>query len=479
MDKKLILVGAVAILMLLTTMVPLFASNTSTAATSYPDAPHTGDAYVGEFWLEEMDVSALNSSHRSMAMGHVRAEHDWVVYDPNSSIVVNYSFSIGDSHPWFNVTIYLEVFCANSSNVSVGSMFVGNVWRSLNCTANTSYNLQGNLSFPLGKIEFSGGNLTLVCVLKGVIRSRVNFGGLAGAGDEEKNLTFLAEDRCVVAVEEKEETDSVFSYYFEYARRCIPFLWEYVPGLEDQSVDTQNNWCQAQTVFMVGMPLQTNDSGNNTNQWPLGDLIFQDLLFRTRIYRFIPGTQSMTWETNTTTVSGKAWITYRSDKGAYAIPAVLMWRLYPVKESNHGGGFGVRVYIPYGKPMSYPGRILGSISGALPEGFDGSEYSIGLHGKVRVNRDYEELTGYVLTIKVVNDSGGNNSNSSPNWNWESEVAYRVSNLYTIGVTSVAEADGVTVVKANIKDFLMNMGDNEFLYTFGADTGNNRINFYCE
>ena len=174
----------VVVALLIGATIPTLLTTTQTKGS--PASPHYGNAYVGEFWLEEMNITldTANSSGydvAKMVKGHVRAQNDWIVYDANNSIVANYSIQIGDEHPWFNITMYMEVYAVRSNF----STFVGSAWESVDCREDRSYNLHGNITLPLSDINFTGGNLTLVCYLKAIIYSKIKFNL-----NPPKNLTY-------------------------------------------------------------------------------------------------------------------------------------------------------------------------------------------------------------------------------------------------------------------------------------------------
>ena len=126
---------------------------TTTQTKGYPASPHYGNAYIGEFWLEEMNITldTANSSGydiAKMVKGHVKAQNDWIVYDPDNSIVANYSIQIGDEHPKFNLTLWLEVHEVKSNL----STCVGTAVYSIECKENQSCSLAGNINISLNNI---------------------------------------------------------------------------------------------------------------------------------------------------------------------------------------------------------------------------------------------------------------------------------------------------------------------------------------
>jgi len=217
----------------------------------------------GEFWLEEMNITldTANSSGydvAKMVKGHVKAQNDWIVYSPDNYIVANYSIQISDEHPKFNLLMWMEVYVVKSSF----STFVGGVEKSIECAANKSYNVHGNLSIPLSEVNFTGGNVTLVCHLKAVIYSKVKF-NLSPS----KNLTYMIEDRAIVAVEEDENTNTDFLWYLNQIDEYAPSMWKDMPGLESQPSEVQEEWSKEQTLsFFVDINFASmNDDDQENN----------------------------------------------------------------------------------------------------------------------------------------------------------------------------------------------------------------------
>ncbi len=474
---------------------------TTTPTKGYPASPHYGNAYVGEFWLEEMNIT-LDTENSSgydiakMVKGHVRAQNDWIVYDANNSIVANYSIQIGDEHPKFNLVLCIEVYridALSSENGSTGTNFslAGVEWQSIECQENTSYDIQGNISFPLNRLNFTGGNLTLVCSLKAVVYMKVRIGL-----NPPKNLTYMAEDRSVVAVEENENVAGNFSWYVEQASTYLPSPWRYTVDSSDQTVEIQNKWIDEQTVCIVGFPLngtgetvsQSNDATNEV--WNLGNV--RVIHFWTYVKHMDPFHQNE---------ATKTWVTKRSAGGVEGdavvectveeyphispsplpIPVILQWHL----RSTQGGGSGLRIFWPPLKDWSRPGpipytRSIGGRVGAfLPENFTGDSMDVTFRGRVWANLHTRSMGRFTLTIIVENDTGNqsdSDGNTGPgyNWYWESAVAYCVKEPYSVTATSVIDENGITTVKIGIGDYLENMGDNEIIYTYGADSGDYRV-----
>ena len=476
---------------------------TTTQTKGYPASPHYGNAYVGEFWLEEMNITldTKNSSGydvAKMVKGHVRAQNDWIVYDANNSIVANYSIQIGDEHPKFNLVLCIEVYRIDTFSLENGSIggnasLVGTEYQSIECRENTSYDIQGSISFPMNRLNFMGGNLTLVCSLKAVVYTKIKIGL-----NPVKNLTYMAEDRSVVAVEENENAAGDFSWYVEQASKYLPSPWKYTVDTRDQTVEIQNKWVDEQTVCIVGFPLSGTDENDAsqgddaTNEvWNLGHVrVDHYWTFVKRMYPFSQNEATKTWVTNRSAggVEGPAVVKCKVVEFPYItpsplpIPVFLQWYLH---STDGWGSSKLRIFWPPLEdwsslnPKTYSKLIKGRVAASIPENFTGNSMNVTFRGRVWANLHSRPMGIFTLHIIVKNDTGnesnGNsNSDSEYNWYWEKGVAYYTKPSYNIVATSFTDGNGMTTVKLNIGNYLKNMGDNEIIYTYGADTGDYRV-----
>ena len=478
---------------------------TTTQTKGYPASPHYGDAYIGEIWLEEMNITldTKNSSGydvTKIAKGHVKAQNDWIVYDPDNSIVANYSIHLSDEHPKFNLVLCIEVYRIDTISLENGSTggnasLVGTEWQSIECRENTSYDIQGSISFPMNRLNFTGGNLTLVCSLKAVVYTKIKIGL-----NPVKNLTYMAEDRSVVAVEENENTAGNFSWYVEQASKYLPSPWRYTVDTRDQTVEIQNKWVDEQTLCIIGFPLSgTDENGvsqgdDATNEvWNLGHV--RVVHFWTYVKHMDPFHQNegtKTWVANRSVgaVEGVAVVECdvvefpRITPSPLPIPVILQWYLHSTN-GNGGGSSKLRIFYPpfedwfTSNPHSYPIPISGNVGVYLPENFNGSSMNVTFRGRVWANLHSRPMGTFTLHIIVENDTGNesnsnSNSDSEYNWYWEKGVAYYAKPSYGIVATSFTDENGITTVKLNIDNYLKNMGDDEIIYTYGADTGDYRV-----
>ncbi|RLF42687.1 MAG: hypothetical protein DRN18_01960 [Thermoplasmata archaeon] len=479
---------------------------TTTPTRGYPASPHYGNAYVGEFWLEEMNITldTANSSGydiAKMVKGHVRAQNDWIVYDPNNSIVANYSIHIGDEHPWFNITMYMEVYAVKSNF----SIFVGSAWQSVDCQENRNYNLHGNISVSLSDINFTGGNLTLVCYLKAIIYSKIKFNL-----NPPKNLTYMVEDRSIVAVEESENTNTDFSWYVDQADKYSPSMWKNIPGIEFQPPEIQENWATEQTVAsFVDLGYNVSDNNDPSEDGQSGNvekktwyleylLIFSDLfnlwsdrntpLFQRRAVKILDwGVEQpyMKWvvsvkEKRTGKVEGPVKVNFTVIAGRCPAPVFVSW----VLTGCHGAGSSVWLwYRLFGKEECrlWSGRDILTVT--IPDRIAQNDSittmpDLRFNGTISVNNRVVDKNRYTLDLFFVNESDGNGNNNTTSYNcyyptWESIVAYRVIASSPVTVRTVIDDEGATVVRADINSFVKDSND-VFIYTYGADSGNYKI-----
>jgi len=483
---------------------------TTTPTKGHPASPHYGDAYIGEFWLEEMNITldTANSSGYDIAKlvkGHVRAQNDWIVYDANNSIVANYSIQIGDEHPKFNLLMWIEVYAVKSNF----SMYVGGASQSIECQADRSYDLHGSLSVPLSDINFTGENLTLVCNLKALIYGRIQF-GLNPA----KNITYMVEDRSIVVLEESENTDTKFSWYIDQVEEYLPSFWKDVPDLQNAPPEAQTVWGVEQTVAVfvddnLATPVdnnQTNNANVDRPTWVLADIKVEDDLNNLPdnppiLIKDVKLHKSKKW--NASIEEGAKGYFYGPataeltilppNPGCTPVPIRLKWHLIQQYTNGTGGGTDVWWYIP--KYLEYLqtgklewGRIHTkgneTIRVAVPKNWHG-DYPAHFNGWIRINlqriRDnitHDPEIPYTLIVHFVNSS---NNESQNNTNvtvttyyptWESAVLYWTVTESPVPMTSLTD-DGATTVRANINN-LIKGSDSVFIYIYGGDTGDYRV-----
>ncbi|RLF03996.1 MAG: hypothetical protein DRJ60_07750, partial [Thermoprotei archaeon] len=468
----------------------------------YPASPHYGDAFIGKFWLEEMNITldTANSSGydiAKMVKGHVKAQNDWIVYDANNSIVANYSVQLSDEHPKFVLILWLEVYEVRSDNNSC----VGTAMYAINCEENESLDVCGNLSVPLSDVNFTGGNLTLVCYLNAQIFSKIDVGlGLS------KNITYEVEDRSIVAVEENETTDTDFSWYVNQADEYSPSMWRYVPGLQYGPPEAQTIWGVEQTVaFFVDEEYGENNSNESQNSgaekkpWDMAYMsVYWDLMayvegiidriFQPReLYRYIknhapvkitdwsPIQTSMTWN-----ATDEEWKTGRVT-GPAKVEVDILWGPKPewpewlanlqystriswsVKDKYGlvtGGGAWRYVYGSDKPAQTLWGGEYITAKVEKNSTFEKHRFNLVLQaGHKNLSTTYKELGLFTLTIyrkNESNESGYNNSTEITTYypTWAGAVAYRVIAVDSVEVTPVTEGS-ITTERMNIGNFVKN------------------------
>ena len=95
--------------------------------------------------------------------------------------------------------------------------------------------IEGTLSVPLDNLEINGSNVTLLCTLRAVVaigREMQDEGNAIEMGNNSitGNITFIAEDRSVVAVEMQGVSNGNFSYHLNYAEENDPSIWKDIPN---------------------------------------------------------------------------------------------------------------------------------------------------------------------------------------------------------------------------------------------------------
>ena len=508
-------VFVVVALLLCATIPALF---TTTPTKGYPASPHYGNAYVGEFWLEEMNITldTANSSGydiAKMVKGHIKAQNDWIVYDPDNSIVANYSIQIGDEHPKFKLIMLLEVDAVRQDNTTC----IGTTTCLIECGENQSYDLSGNLSVPLSDINFTGRNLTLVCSLRAVIFSKINVGL-----NIVKNVTYDVEDRSVVAVEESENTNTDFSWYINQADEYLPSIWKDVGGLQYAPPEAQTVWGVEQTVVVFideafGTNASSNQSGdNNTIEWetwklaratirsydpfdfsdfdgnPFNPIAVLKYLLNRRIVEiteFLPIKQEVAWNVSddewkkgVVTGSASVFIKILWNDGIN-IPILVKWGIVKgVGDYDSVTAKYVHLFKKHNEStMSYPvwcDSALTVYLNDLDKNKTQTQKNFKIYVQANLPRETSSWYHRVYLYRVNNsdnDTGNNNSTTTNTYypTWANAVAYRVIAATPIEVTPLTEGS-ITTEKMNISNFVRNSLDDVYIYIYGGDTGDYRV-----
>ena len=508
--------GAVFVVVALLIGATIPALLTTTQTKGYPASPHYGDAYIGEFWLEERNITldTKNSSGydvTKIAKGHVKAQNDWIVYDPDNSIVANYSIQLSDEHPKFILHMWIEVYAVKSNL----SMYIGGASQSVECEANRSYNLHGNISVPLSDVNFAGGNLTLICSLKAVVYGQIKL-GLNPA----KNITYMVEDRSIVAIEESENTDTDFSWYINQADEYLPSFWKDVPDLQNAPRDAQTVWEDEQTVAVfvdctnLAIPVnavEDTQTENNTDggrpTWVLAEIKVEDDLnnlpnnlpvwIRSKEFNTFMKWNASIEERDKGHFYGPATVNLTilpPTPGCIPVPIYLKWHLsqWDAMEDS-GGGTEVWLYTPdyieyyfgTGDLIWNSARLMGNGTIRVAKPVDGGNHTwpVNLRGYIRINlqrfpeNPLKEMQYQVLVhfVNSSNNESQNNTNLTATTyypTWEGAVLYWTVVESPISMTSITN-DGVTTVEANIDNLVKDSND-VFIYIYGGDTGDNRV-----
>jgi len=114
--KKKIFVSVLAILIMLMSIPLVFQTVKSIDFT-------TGDAYIGTFWVSELNVSGIElHTIDYIGIAHANASDQWMFWgEGTGSVKANWTVDIENNHPEYYVQFTIDVYNADNNTEFLGN----------------------------------------------------------------------------------------------------------------------------------------------------------------------------------------------------------------------------------------------------------------------------------------------------------------------------------------------------------------------
>ena len=429
---------------------------------------HAGDAFVGNLWISELDVSSVLEETDYIGIGHVNATEDYVLWENGQgNITANWTVDIEtETHPEYCIMFSLLVFNIDDNNTELGNDSIMRTY-----DAEEKYDESGTL---LVAIEFDEGFLqtydeaTVVCILNALVRINKT--------EEATNFTTWAIDRCVIGVGLDEEvSEQPFSRFRTEANAnfSTPFAWP--SGWDEENrFDDEDDMLNTITCAQVG---QCTSEPSGDYNWNLGQIEVKLKSNGKMDYNRLRD-----WDPNLNTMQCK-WD--ENDK--------ITLNTYINYEITGNDPIYKHVKLLYGLRADSVGTVHRSIiiepglgdTGFMHNGFtipkseDKPDYDeIWLIGKLWIMRPHQWAFPW-LVYKIEIDE---NAEKSPELiegetcYWEDSVAY-FNSSYNVNAANLSLL-GITTVTLDITEALNSEIDDELVLTYAADRGEERIELEC-
>lgn len=439
---------------------------------------HTGDAYVGEVWVSELDVSTVLTEFNDITLAHARADHDWVAWEEGTgNITVNWTIDIDSTnHPQYYIQYSLVVY-----NVEEDIVELGNATYAVTINADATSDTSGSLTIP---IQFSSGDMqkwsdvTLVCLVGAFVQANGN--------EDAKDFSHSAGDRSVLAVDwEIPLLSPTFGVYVDEANENCPSMWSYLEGWENHFA-TEDDMLNEQTVFIVGCGMP--DYTEPYRVWRMGTMkvvIGPNGVLRCDQTRWTTSgqgeTTAVSWLANNDYINGSASLGYNviqlddDDKDKLFLRAFVTSKEARMETGRGGidltmdgedqsGRFSFKVkFRPSVHDTDNPQDGIIDVGGFM------FAHKRAVYSMVQFN-----TKGYQLTYDENPDQQGTISQQSITL-WEDDCAYTNFTGQTLSVSSSTDL-GITTVDVDITNALQNGG--QPVISFAADRGETRVEFVC-
>ncbi|MDH7506323.1 MAG: hypothetical protein QHH15_00845 [Candidatus Thermoplasmatota archaeon] len=478
MRKIIVLSSVIVALLMLVSANIVFLKNVKSDPTI-----HYGDAYIGEMWLSELDVSGVVSEFDDIAITHVRAFNEWVAWEEGfGNITVNWSIDIQSiDHPEYYVVFGFDVY-----NIDNDSQVIGSCIYDVTIENNDDYSNSGSLTVFIKFTEDEmqiWDDVTLFCSLGAFIQ-------LNGT-EEAKDFTCSAADRSVVAVDfEMPMSEPNFEVYLDEANYHLPPVCSWIDGWEHH-FSTESDMLNEQTFFQVGNDheelqgqgypigcwlwgtmycfMQTsNYIWPNTIQWTINEYRQAESNEKTWKQKdsFVPGTVSVGCKIDVASpelegsikITGTFW-------GAETFPPRPLGKIldkYSVLEFN-------------GETWTH---ALASITAvpSVDDQIDPNEKTVDMFACITL-WDWRPRPKLVTDYHLHYDENVEEQETleTTNYYWEEDCAYLNSTSEALSVDSSVYL-GITTVEVDITQALCEEGMP--IYSFAADRGEMRVEFVC-
>jgi len=418
---------------------------------------HQGEAFVGDLWVSELNVSSVLEEVAFVGVGHANASDDYVAWESGEGdIVANWTVQIEEqSHPDYNVMFSLIAYNVDDNNSEMDTAYCVEDYE-----ADTGYNDSGYLRLH---VEFDKDFLkmnteaTLVCYLNAVVKINNT--------EEAVNFTTWGQDRCIIGVVfDSGSSFEPYSHFRMEGNDNFPNIWSWLSGWNESSrFDDEQDMLENQTFFYVSGSEQSENG-----DWKLGQFdIYMDYGF------------------------------YYADFTRNLIPYQIQFNINGEKNVNpfialvyhYSGGSQTslnRFFVVHegalldpiiSQPAEFPQESMG-VTDTLHDyddensddyiGFVGQAWSVGWLGHTRVT--------LVNAVHINSGVGqlGSTIFTDAGYYWQNGCGY-FNTTYNLDVDSSTNF-GITTVDCDISDVLLDNG--QFIYTYAADVGDTRIQVVC-
>jgi hypothetical protein len=474
MDKKVIISCAVVALLMLVGFQTIFINIVKSEIQQ-----HTGDAYAGDLWVDQLNIDDAGFEFGYIALGHVNATDDWVLWTSGSgNVKANWSVNISQSsHPEYFVRFGLTVYNVERDNsTATNTTELGNTSVLETYSANNQHTDSGTLSVFVSfdryyREEYN--ETSMICYLQAWVTINDT--------EDATNFTVCADDRSVMGVSfETGSSEQPFARFVDLANDNFPNMFSWINGWNESSrFEDEDDMLNTQTFFEIGSDNSQYQPQSN-DPWYLGTWsVYYDNLRGKRLPIYTVNQTEKDWEEDDGMVYGEVYMNY----SITGTPHSGDWLRFMFRIRDDSFGVGGFYWIErFRKRWEY--------------GDDNSDY---LGGLITID-DYDEdgeipingyswvygflyfwphwLTGDNYKINIVG-SGGNSAGGSGNveaYTWEENCVYE-NNSYQASVSS-SKSGGITTVVANLYDILTT-GSEERVYVFSGDSGDIRVNLICD
>ena len=464
MKKKYVLGSIIVILLMLVSTQVVFLD---IVKSSDPD-PHEGNAWVGDLWISELDVSSELQYIDNIGISHSEANDDWVIWLLGAgNIKVNWSTDIGYNHPEYYVIFTFEVINVDDNCNEIGNSSVEKTY-----LADTLYDESGTLSVNLqfSQEQKDEGSQTLVCVLGAYVQVRNS--------PEANNFSCLAQDRCVVGVEFTSTEGPDFSLFRDEANDDFPSMWSWIDGWEEGGkFNDQDDMLNTLTFFAIGK--NNSNPQQNNSDWYLGNIS----LWTTRLGRlmkngFTVGNETVNWSLDANDFAkGKAFFEhgdiFQSGVKIDVYLRMVIWPKEPILPDKYIMCYGGKKW-EHGDGAGY---VAGNVTAhnSSDEDHDGDIEVNGFIWGRTLNIRAVQLDKVGDYRIIIDSNATQDTGTGGSYYWEESCAYQNLTSSSISVDSSCQG-GVTTIEVDISDILDS--SDEGIYSFAADRGDTIIEFTC-
>ncbi|MCU0849758.1 MAG: hypothetical protein MUC80_00600 [Candidatus Thermoplasmatota archaeon] len=421
---------------------------------------HQGEAFVGDLWVSELNVSSVLEEVAFVGIGHANASDDYVAWETGEGdIVANWTVQIEErSHPDYNVMFSLIAYNIDDNNSEMDTAYCVEDYE-----ANTGYNDSGYLRLH---VEFDNDFLkvnteaTLVCYLNAAVKINNT--------EEAVNFTTWGQDRCIIGVVfDSGSSFEPYSHFREEGNDNFPNIWSWLPGWNESSrFDDEQDMLENQTFFYVSGSEQSEEG-----DWHLGefDITMGPGLLYDADFSYYTQNYPIQFDDGEQVVNPYISLNYDYHQGA---PQKSVNRFILIHE-----GIGSLINRTNGGSGRYAQDYMGT--SFLLHDYDdrNSDDYIIFVGRAWSNGLLRSLSNPLLcSVEIESGTGDLQSSmySNEGYYWMENCGY-FNTTYSLDIDSSTNF-GITTIDCDISNVLL---DNEqYVYTYAADIGDTQIALTC-